>query len=216
MHARPARARSNAPGWYFRHGKTYLPNQAFDETVLAGGHRVEVRMLEALQIAGRHGGVKIQLFIWRGERSLVTCTVRRQGLAHTRPLTRRLRHALGAGQHLGQQLVGDLRIAEEDVEHLPKDGTILLTTDQNGLQRPAYIEFTFDTHHLQRLLRHRNARSIYRHAGTTERTAKGAQVAGQLSCPSIAKYGLAGASAPRRGGNQVDHIKSGLVRVPLR
>ena len=167
-----------------------------------------------MQITGRHGSVKLKLLLRRGERLLMSGSVRRQCLTHARPLARCLGLAFGPRQHLRQQLVSDFRVSEKNVEHLAEYGAVLLTADQHGLQCAAHVELSIDPHQLQRTLRHGDARSINGHTRTAQRAAKGAQVTREFAGAGIAEDRVAPRWLARFSRGHVRPLSSRRVPTP--
>ena len=89
-HARPVHARARGGGAgaacrEMRQGQFDVARQPFDQSVFGGRQRVEVGVLKALDVAGRHGRVKLDLPVFGARLSLLPKGfLRRQGFAHTR------------------------------------------------------------------------------------------------------------------------------------
>ena len=168
------------------HGQANVARKPLHQPVFAARQRVEIRMLQACQVAGRHGRIEVHFLVglWllaRAAKSLL----RRQRLAHARAAFARFGLALGTGQHLRQQLVGQRRIAEIGVEQLAKDQPVLLAADHHGFERGAYILARCQPHRQRSLRRQRQTRAVHPHASTAQRTPKAAQVVGELAAACV-------------------------------
>ena len=104
-------------------------------------------MAQALHIAGGHGGVEVDFLVFAGGFGLVAhLGLWRQGLTHAGAALAGLGLALGAGQHLRQQLVRHIRVAEKCIKQFAEDRAVLLTADQHGFQRGAEVIAVMQTH----------------------------------------------------------------------
>ena len=79
-------------------------------------------MAQAVALAGRHGGVQLQLFIDGGP--ALACLAGRQGFLHARAVAWRGRPGR-LRQQLRQQLPGYVGIAEVGVEQFAEHGAVL-------------------------------------------------------------------------------------------
>ncbi len=186
VHARAATAGVHAARGYGGQRQGEVAHQALDQLVFAGAELVEVGRFQAGQGAGAHGGVQVHGLRGRGRGR---CPGRGQRLAYARALGRRRGAAIGARQHLGQQLVRQLRVAEEGVEQLAEHAAVLLAADQHRLQRRADVFAPRQAGQGQGLLRQRHAGGVHGHTGTAQRAAEGAQVGRQLAAPGVAQLG---------------------------
>ena len=138
---------AHAAAGHLRQGQSNIPRQPLHQPVLGGRQRVEIRVAQALHIAGGHGGVEVHLLVFAGRFGLVAhLGLWREGLTHAGAALAGLGLALGAGQHLRQQLVRHVGVAEKCIEQFAKNRAVLLTADQHGFQRGAQVIAVMQTH----------------------------------------------------------------------
>ena len=161
-------------------------------------------MLEALLVAGRHGGVKVDLLVFLlGLDLLAKGLLRREGLAHPGTPLAGLGLALGAGQHLGQQLVGQVGVAKKGFEQLAKHLPVLLAADQHRLHRSRQVRSVIQADRQCGLSRQCNARTVDPHPGAAQGATKGGQVGRQFAGARIAELHTSSGSGFGLGPQQV-------------
>ena len=188
VRAAAACAGPGTAGGVVRQGQGHVTRQALHQDVFAGRELVEVSLPQALQVAGRHGGIEFDLVFFARGRCVARGTHGRQCLAHARAAFDGLGLGFCAGQHLRQQLLCDVGIAKVGVKQLAEHHAVLLAADQHGLQCSAEV-LALQAHQHHRLLGQRHARSVHPHASAAQRAAKAAQVIGQLASAGIAELG---------------------------
>ena len=140
MQLRTTPSLAHAAARNLRQGQGNIPRQAFHQPVLGGRQGIEIRMAQALHIAGGHGGVEVHFLVFAGRLGLVAHLGSwRQSFAHTGPALAGLGLSLGAGQHLRQQLVRHVRVAKKCVEQFAEDRAVLFSADQHRFQRGAEV-----------------------------------------------------------------------------
>ena len=143
-------------------------------------------MFEALQVAGRHGGVKLQLFVlWFRFGFFAVGFLRRQRFVHTRAAFVGCGFALGTWQELGQQFVGHIGVAEIGVKQFAEHQAVLLAADHHGFHGGRDILLLGQADSLCCFYCQRNARSIYSYPGAAQGAAKTGDVVRQLSRPRV-------------------------------
>jgi len=125
-----------------RQRQAHIARQPLHQAVLAAGEGIEIGVLQAVQAAGRHGRVKLDLLVFLFGLGLVAVGVlRRQRLAHAGSAFAGLCLAFGAGQQLRQQFCSHVRVAEIRVKQLAEHQSVLLAADHDGFHRRADILF---------------------------------------------------------------------------
>ena len=95
-------------------------------------------MLQTLNVAGRHGRVKVDFLVFLGWLGLLPeFFLRRQGFAHTRATLAGLGLSFGAGHELSQQLVSDFGVLKIHVKQLAEHAAVLFPADHDGFKRSA-------------------------------------------------------------------------------
>lgn len=127
MRSGPGAARGIA-----RQGQRHALGQALHQQIFTRRELVEVGRTEALALARRHGGIKINFFFFRlcGRTG---STHRRQRLGHAGAALDGLGKALCAGQHLRQQFLRDVGVAKVGGEQFAKHQKVLLTRNKHRL-----------------------------------------------------------------------------------
>ncbi len=131
-------SRTRTARYKLRQRQLDVTRQPLHQAVLGGRQGIEVSMLQALNVAGRHGGVKVKLLVflrWLG--LLAKLFLWRQRLAHARATFAGLGFTFSAGHELREQFVGDFRILKIHVKEFTKYQAVLLTADHDGFKRSA-------------------------------------------------------------------------------
>ena len=181
------RARAHAAAGVLRQGQGDIARQALDQAVFAGGQSVEVGVAQAVDVAGRHGRVKIHFLVFGFGLGLLGAHLgRRQGFSHAGPAFARFSLAFGAGQHLRQKLVAHVRVAEKGLKEFAKNCPVLLAADQHRLHGGAQVVPVAQADFQRRLRAQADAGAVHLHPSAAQRTPESGQVARQLSCTRIA------------------------------
>ena len=165
-----------------RQGQPDIARQALHQPVLAGAQGVEICVLEAMQMAGCHGGVEVDLvFLGLGLRVFAKGLLGRERLAHPGPAFAGLGLPIGAGQQLREQLVRHVGVTEKNLKQLSVYLPVLLAADEHCLQCGAQILSLLQPDRQRRIGRQRNARRVHPHTGPAQGASERGKVVAELA-----------------------------------
>ena len=158
------------------HGQRNVAGELLDQVVFGAAQGAEVRMLQGVEVAGRHGRVEIDLLVRLVGSGAARQFRRGQRFTHAGSAFAGLGLALGAREQLRQQLVRHLRVAKIGVEQFAKDLPVLLAADHHGLEGGAQVTLVCDADQPRSLRRQCDAFAVGGDARSAQRAAKARDV----------------------------------------